>query len=190
MLKKLVRRGEVRKGFNPKPKDVEEPEMETPDVEADLLKDGIIPFDNSDIMDDYLKLPADITEELSKELGKYFSSFTKQKMWVRTLIGRVKALKRQTDSELDVLRLAVYNSLPSKMSVTEKEIHLKNDSKKAQQLIRTMQYLTDKKDMLENYIDNLIDGITMISREISRRTGDWENEEREHNIGNIKRNRR
>lgn len=189
-MKPILKRGVIQKGFTPKVDDVvKESRKELAltgktlldTVEESLEEDGITLFDNSDITEDYLRLPADITEEQSRELGKYFNAFTKQKMWVRTLLGRTKALLREKKDLLDDIKDRVYQSLPAKMSVTEKELRLRSDErdgKKASALLKDLAFLEEKVHMLEDYLDNLVDAIVCISREITRRESDWGDEKR------------
>lgn len=159
-------------------------------VEGELANEGIIPFDNSDILDEYLRLPADLTEVESKDLGRYFNSFTKQKMYCRTLLGRTSALLRELNEELDEIRDRVYGELPAKMSVTEKKLKLRSHTKhgeKASELLKNVALMEEKKNILGDYLENLIDGIFNISREISRRESDWDDETRENAINNKRR---
>src|SRR3712207_5547771 len=127
MAKKMLRKGQVSRGFNPKPSYQDAPKVEESTglletIENELGKEGITLFDNSDIMQEFLVLPADLTEVESRDLGRYFNAFTKQKMWTRTLLGRVSAMSREMEIELDEIRDRVYKSLPPKMSLKEKEI--------------------------------------------------------------------
>lgn len=158
-------------------------------VENELKHEGIVPFDNSDIMNEYLRLPADLTEVESKELGKYFNTFTKQKMYCRTLLGRTSALLRELTEELDEIKDKVYSELPAKMSVTEKKLKLRSHERygeKASELLEKVALLEEKRNMLGDYLENLIDGITCVSREITRRIGDFNDEKRENNIETIR----
>lgn len=190
--KPLLKKGKVQRGFAPKPKDITDGLLEdTPQesildtVERELRSDGIVLFDNSNILESHLRLPADLTEEPSRDLGRYFNTFTKQKMWVRTLIGRTGALLRELEEELDDIRDRVYSQLPPKMSVKEKELSLRSnerDGKRAVELLKDIALMQEKRKMLLDYLDNLVDGIFNISREISRRESDWSDETRENNL--------
>ena len=62
-------------------------------IETELEKQGVVFFDpqsNLNISDDYLTLPHEITEITSRELGEYLNTFTQQKLYLRTLLGRVE----------------------------------------------------------------------------------------------------
>lgn len=186
----IVRRSKVRKAV------VEEAEKEyrvvtgsdiSDAVENDLREhDEIRLFSNENVDEDYLSLPADITEENSRELGKYFNAFTQQKMYVRTVIGKLSGIVREGNRELNEVRSDVFSSLPSKMSMKEKELMFSIDER-AMEKLDGMFYYEEKLRMTSDYIDSLIDAIVLISREISRREGDWNDDKREDNIGKKKR---
>lgn len=189
MAKAPIKKGQIQRGFKPKLETVLD-DTNTKDslldkVEGDLIKEGIVPFDSTNVMQEYLRLPADITDVESRELGRYFNTFTQQKMYCRTLLGRTSALLRELMEELDEIKDRVFSELPAKMSVTEKNLKLRSHPKYGQracELLEEVAYLEEKRNMLSDYLENLIDGITCISREITRRVGDFENERREENI--------
>lgn len=151
-------------------------------IENDLEQDGVILFDNKNVDEDYLTLPRDLTEINSQELGKYLNSFTTQKMWIRTLIGRVRANLREIEKQLDKVKDRVYGLLPTKLSVKEKELRLANHEE-AQELIDKVDYYDQKLQILGEYLDNLVDAIFNISREVTRRLQDTDAENREHSVG-------
>jgi hypothetical protein len=155
-------------------------------IEEELAEDGINLFDNDNVDEDYLRLPRDITEEESKDLGRYFNAFTQQKMWTRTLIGRVSANVREGRAQLDKLKSDVFLQLPAKMSVKEKELHFRTHED-AEQFLDDLTVQEERLNLLTDYIHNLEDGIFNISREISRRGSDWTDERREENIGKKRR---
>lgn len=185
--KQLLKKGKIQRGFSPDTTEAPIEEIDAPEesildtVERELKDDGIILFDNENILEDYLRLPADITEVPSKDLGRYFNTFTKQKMWVRTLLGRTGALLRELEEELDDIRDKVYSQLPAKMSVKEKELKLRSDER-AIELLQKVAIMQEKRKILLDYLDNLVDAIFNISREISRRESDWNDETRENSI--------
>lgn len=160
--------------------------VEEKDVEKELEKDGIKLFNNENIMEEFSILPLDLTEVSSKSLGKYFSTFTKNKMWARTLIARVSAIIKALEEELDSLKLATYKSLPAKMTVKEKELMLR-DNERCSEILGELSFYQAKLDTLNSHLDNLVDGIFAISREISRREADWNDNKREDNIDNKRR---
>lgn len=188
---KKIRRGQIQRGFNSNPDMSKAPDVEKPSdedmydqIEKELGVEGIVPFNNSNVMEDYLQLPADLTESTSKELGRYFNAFTQQKAWTRTLLGRVSVMLKELDAELDNFRKEVFAELPAKMSAKEKELHL---IEQASDLIAHSNHLKSKKLILDNYLENLIDILFVVSREVSRREGDWSVEKRGHNIDNKRR---
>lgn len=183
-----MKKGSVQRGLKPK---IETAEVETDgesildQVEEELESEGIKLFDNEDIMDDYLRLPADLTEEPSKELGKYFTTLTKQKVWTRTLLGRASAVLREVTEELDDIKDKVFSELPAKMSVTEKNLKLRSHEiygEKATELLKSVAVLEEKTNILKDYLENLIDCIFAVSREVSRRESDWDDDKRENSI--------
>jgi len=189
--KQLLKKGKIQRGFSPDTTEAPIEELDAPEesildtVERELKDDGIILFDNENILEDYLRLPADITEVLSKDLGRYFNTFTKQKMWTRTLLGRTGALLRELEEELDDIRDKVYSQLPAKMSIKEKELKLRSDERygeRAVELLQKVAIMQEKRKILLDYLDNLVDAIFNISREISRRESDWNDETRENSI--------
>ena len=189
-----LKRGQIQRGLKPrmssKPPAVTESTSLLDSVEDELKKEGIVPFEGNDILEEYLQLPADLTESTSKELGRYFNTFTKQKMYCRTLLGRVSAILREETEELDNIRDNVYSGLPVKMSVREKELKLRSNEhygERATELLAIVARLEEKRNMLNIYLDNLVDGIFNISREISRRESDWNDEHRENSINNKRR---
>lgn len=189
--KQLLKKGKIQRGFSPDTTEAPIEELVVPEesildtVERELKDEGIILFDNENILEDYLRLPADITEVPSKDLGRYFNTLTKQKMWVRTLLGRTGALLRELEEELDDIRDRVYSQLPAKMSVKEKELKLRSDERDGERAIELLQkvaVMQEKRKILVDYLDNLVDAIFNISREISRRESDWNDETRENSI--------
>lgn len=184
---KTVQKGQVSKGFKPKLK-VEKAEQDSlmDKLETELNEQGIKLFDNENVEEEYLSLPADITEIESKELGKYFSMFTKQKCYVRSMIGRMRAMVREKNEELNMIRNVTYATLPAKSSVTEKELKLRGDDG-AVELINSITFMDEKLKLLSDYLDSLIDIIFLVSREVSRREADFNDELREGSMNNKRR---
>lgn len=156
------------------------------DVEATLVSEGINLFNDENIMEEFSSLPLDLTEVTSKQLGQYFCTFTKNKMWARTLVSRVVIIIKSLDEELDSLKVDTFKSLPAKMSVKEKELMLR-DNDRCSEILGELAFYRSKLDMLNSHLDNLVDGIFAISREISRRESDWGDESRENSINNKRR---
>lgn len=155
-------------------------------VEDELSGEGIVLFNNDNVVEDYLQLPADLTEVTSQELGRYFNAFTQQKMYVRTVIGRLSAVVREKNNAMNVLRAEVYSSLNAKVSQREKELQFQSDPR-VQGQVEDLFVFDEKLRMASDYLDGLIDGITLISREISRRESDWNDDRRNDNVSNKRR---
>jgi hypothetical protein len=171
-------------------KEREEKELEVKSmldvIEDELEEDGVSLFNNDNVVNEYLILPADITEEDSKELGKYFNAFTQQKMWTRTLIGRLATTVREKKRSLDEVKADIFSGLPAKLSVKEKELRFQTHQE-AREVLDEMFNYEEKLNLLTDYLSNLEDGIFNISREISRRSSDWNDDRREDNIGRKRR---
>lgn len=150
-------------------------------VEDDLESIGVYTYSNRNVAKDYLVMPSDVTEIENSELGKYFTAFTNQKLYVRNLVCQSGMMVRELNYQLDTIRARVYSTLPAKMSVKEKELTLLNDPK-AEELISHINFLQEKYNMLSMHLDNLVDAITCISREITRRENDMFAQNRENNI--------
>ena len=155
-------------------------------VEEELAEEGINLFTNENVVEDYLQLPADLTEETSQDLGRYFNAFTQQKMYVRTVIGRLSAIVREKDTAMNNLRAEVYSSMNAKVSQKEKELQFQSDPRVQERLDELFNY-KEKLFMATDYLEGLIDGITLISREISRRESDWNDDRRSDNISKKRR---
>lgn len=189
MAKAPIKKGQVQRGLGSaksKASDI------LSIVEEDLRNKGVVAFGNDNLLEEYLQLPADLTEATSQDLGRYLNTFTKQKMYIRTLIGRTGAIFREIDEELNTIRDLVYSELPAKVSVKEKELKLRSHEvygEDAVELLKNSAIYSEKLNMLNLYIANLEDGIFNISREVSRRESDWSNETREYNISNKKRSK-
>jgi hypothetical protein len=152
-------------------------------VEEELAEDGITMFDNGNVDNDYLQLPPHLDTEESYELGRYLHTFTQQKIWARTLIARVGALLREKEEQLEPHKERVFSAQDKKLSITEKELKLSVDEL-AKPIIAELKYIQEKYNMLSTYIANLEDGIFDLSREVSRRGGDFKDQNRVENVQN------
>lgn len=156
--------------------------MELQDRVMDSLeKDGVNLFGNDNVDDAYLQLPFDLTEEDSRELGRYFNAFTQQKMYLRGIIARLNAVIRGIASDLTTIRSDVYRELPERTSVKEKELYF-SASDEARDKVKELEFYEEKLGVAEAYIESLEDAITLVSREISRRESDWNHSVREENL--------
>lgn len=146
----------------------------------------VIAFNNDNMDKEYLILPVYLDEVQSKELSRYFHTFTKQRIWVRTLLSRVGALLREKNIALNKLKDEEFSKWPQRMSITEKELKLYNNPETSK-ILDDLTETQEKYNMLRDYMDNLEDAIFNVSREITRRGADFESNRREDNINNIRR---
>lgn len=138
---------------------------------------GMLNIDN-----DYLTLPRDMTEIPSRELGNFLNAFTQQKAYMRTLIGwQELATEGAKRNYYDKYTPYYAEYSKSKMSETSKETLINNldDVKK-----HFLNYKDEKQKlkMLNYSLYSIEDSIFLISREISRRTGDFSSEIRNDNV--------
>lgn len=154
-------------------------------IENELVSQGVPFFEpnvNLNITDKYLILPSEITSVTSKELGEYLNAFTQQKVYLRTLLGRIEAL-------VEIHRRAYYESSEDlyrqyskeKTSETAKD-RLINSHPDVQPHYYAYLDYKRKQQMVEYSINNVEDIAFMISREVTRRVGDFSEENRSYNV--------
>lgn len=154
-------------------------------MESELEKKGVVFFDadtNLNITAEYLELPPEITEVTSRELGEYLNAFTQQKVYLRTLLGRTElvveeARRNYFDASADLYRKYSLD----KMSETAKE-RMINAHPSVKPSYHEFMDSKKKQALVEYSIANIEDIIFMLSREVSRRTGDFNEENRAHNV--------
>ena len=151
------------------------------DLDEFAEKNGLVEFTNKNVNAEYLELPTFLTDCESRELGKYFHTLTMQKSWAISLRARVKALMDDTDSRLDECKARIFSGLPQKLSVTEKELKLYEDEK-SKQLLGEMRKYKAQKMMLDSHVECLESSIFDVSREITRREGEFGDNTRGDNI--------
>ena len=154
-------------------------------IESSLEKSGAVFFDDKrlNIVEDYLTLPAEITDIPSKDLGEYLNAFTQQKVYLRTLSGRADLLVEEARRKYYEASDPIYRKYSlEKMSETAKD-RLVN----AHDSVRPVYYeyvdLKKKFAIIEISISNIEDIIFMLSREVTRRNGDFAEESRSYNVG-------
>lgn len=131
---------------------------------------------------DYLILPQNITDVSNKELGEYLNAFTQQKMYMRTLLGWAELMLEQSKREYHLVADPLYKELnKTKLSEKAKDLEV-NSSDEVIESYNAMNDIKMKIVLLNHTIDNLTDGLFMISREVSRRSGDFDNERRNSNV--------
>lgn len=155
-------------------------------MEKDLSSKGVVFFDqdtNLNINNEYLELPPEITEITSRELGEYLNAFTQQKVYLRTVLGRVELAVEEARRKYFEVSNDLYRKYSiDKMSETAKE-RLINAHPSVQPAYYEFVDYKRKQALVEYSISNIEDIIFMISREVSRRTGDFNEETRAHNVG-------
>lgn len=156
-------------------------------MQEELENKGVDFFEPSEngslnIDTDYLTLPAHITEVSTRDLGEYLNAFTQQKMYMRTLLGWAECMLEEAKREYLQKSQQLYRKLSeSKMSEKAKERELNSDP----DIFPFYEAYMDRQrscQLLEFNIGNIEDAIFMISREVSRRTGDFNNENRNFNV--------
>lgn len=130
----------------------------------------------------YLSLPQNITEVSARELGEYLNAFTQQKMYMRTLVGYAELFAEESRRKYMAVSESRYRELlGSKLSETAKEREVNSDPSVLPCYEEYMDY-RNKIKLLNFNIQSIEEAIFMLSREVSRRTGDYENERRDYNV--------
>ena len=157
-------------------------------LESGLTKNGVVLFDpengSLDINEEFLTLSANITDIPSKVLGEHLNAFTQQKMYMRTLVGRMEAFVEEAKRKYMKASNPYYRELSSRMSESAKERFINSEADVYPYYEEYMD-LTKQLNMLKMQIANIEDAIFLLSREVTRRTGDFNNENRNHNVGRI-----
>lgn len=130
----------------------------------------------------YLSLPKNITDISAKELGEYLNAFTQQKMYMRTLVGYAELFAEEARRKyMEVSDVRYKEFLGSKLSETAKEREVNSDPNVLPCYEEYMDY-RNKIKLLNFNIQSIEEAIFMLSREVSRRTSDYENEDRNYNV--------
>lgn len=156
-------------------------------VEKEVEEQGVVLFDPSNgtlnISEEYLTLPQELTDIPAKELGEYLNAFTQNKMYMRTLYGRAKLLAEEAKrGYLEASHVHYMELAHSKLSETAKERIINGN----EEVVEYYNEYTDtlrKLELLELAICNMEDAIFLLSREVTRRSGDFSDENRNHNVG-------
>ena len=157
-------------------------------MQEDLEEQGVDFFTPSEnggslhIDRDYLSLPKNITEVSARDLGEYLNAFTQQKMYMRTLVGYSELLCEEARREyLAVSETRYKELLGTKLSETAKEREVNSDPEVRPSYEKYVDY-KNKIKLLNFNIQSVEEAVFMLSREVSRRTGDYENERRDYNV--------
>lgn len=161
----------------------------TKDLDSELEDKGVVIFKptemegNLNIDSEYLTLPKDITEATSQDLGRYLNAYTQHRMYMRTLIGWQQHTKEEAKRKYYDVSIPIYSTLSKKdfPSETSKERFVNNHP----EVIDSFYEYRDenrKLDLLFLNLASIDDAIFLVSREISRRTGDFNLERRNENV--------
>lgn len=161
------------------------------DIHSELQDKGVDFFTPSEgggslnIDGDYLSLPRNITEVTPKDLGEYLNAFTQQKMYMRTLVGYAEMFMEEARREYVYASEDLYRDLSTtKMSETAKEREVNADPV-VKPLFEKYIDCKNKVKLLNFNIQSLEEAIFLISREVSRRTSDFDNENRGYNVSRM-----
>lgn len=154
-------------------------------LEDGLEKKGVVSFEigkNLHITREFLALPSEITEVPSRDLGEYLNAFTQQKLYLRTLLGRIELELEQTKQKYFARSAESYKKLTrEKVSETAKERMIVVEMQDTEEF-REYNKSVERKRLIELGISNIEDAIFLLSREVSRRNGDFNAEQRTYNL--------
>jgi len=153
-------------------------------IEEYFESKGIFLFDKDkktlNINNQYLSLPSDITNVPPYELGEYLNALTQQKIYIRSLRTRFKVYKEQARRRYREAYDKKYKELtncPIKYSEAAKEKLIEMDEE-----VRALDYecrdWDTKIEYLKDCMDSCDESIFLVSREITRRGIDFDNEKR------------
>lgn len=161
------------------------------DIHNELQEKGVDFFTSSDsggtlnIDSYYLSLPRNITEVTARDLGEYLNAFTQQKMYMRTLVGYAEMFMEEARREYMYASEDLYRELShTKMSETAKEREVNSDLE-VKPLFEKYVDCKNKVRLLNLNIQSLEEAIFLISREVSRRSSDFSDENREYNVSRL-----
>lgn len=158
------------------------------DIHDELQKKGVDFFSPSgslNIDNSYLSLPRNITEVSPRDLGEYLNAFTQQKMYMRTLVGYAEMFMEEARREYVYESEDLYSELShTKMSEMAKEREV-NSNPAVKPLYENFINCKNKVKLLNLNIQSIEEAIFLISREVSRRSSDFDNENREYNVSRL-----
>lgn len=153
-------------------------------MEDSLKSKGVILFDEQylNINLEYLSLPSEVTDIPSRDLGEYLNAYTQQKVYLRTMLGRAELLTEEARRAYYEASKELYRKYSvDKLSETAKERLITSNEE-----VRPYYYeyldCKKKQEIIEYSISNIEDIIFMLSREVTRRTGDFSEESRNYNV--------
>lgn len=189
MALKAVKKKDAEKPKKINPKEMLKEKRSYGDkIQKDLEDQGVDFFTPSEnggslhIDKNYLSLPQNITEVSARDLGEYLNAFTQQKMYMRTLVGYAELFAEEAKRKYMAVSDTRYKELlGTKLSETAKEREVNSDPNVLPCYEEYMDY-KNKIKLLNFNILSIEEAIFMLSREVSRRTGDFENERRDYNV--------
>lgn len=150
-----------------------------------LLQGGFIFPDQPMVNNFYLQLPAEITNISDQDLGEYLNAFTQQKNWILTLLASVEVELIDVQAAYDDAYSFEYENCPYN-NVSDKKVYASTRKK-----VRFWKRRLDKTNatliMADKNLQTVDNVIFLLSREVTRRTGLRENENRNYNVNNIRR---
>ena len=159
-------------------------------LESELENQGAVFFHpeeaggNLNIDPDFLTLPKDLTEIPSKYLGSYLNAYTQQKAYMRTLYSRLEIMSEEAKRVYYDKYVSVYQGLTEenpKMSEKAKDL-LCNNSNLVHDSFMEYRNCELRKSMVGSSIESYTECIFLISREISRRGSDFNENQRYDNL--------
>lgn len=133
----------------------------------------------------YLTLPRNITEVSPRDLGEYLNAFTQQKMYMRTLVGYAEMFMEEARREYMYASEDLYKSMSgTRLSETAKEREVNSDPE-VKPIYEKYMDCKNKVRLLNFNILSIEEAIFLISREVSRRTSDFDNENRGYNVSRL-----
>lgn len=153
-------------------------------MEESLSKSGVIFFDetNLNIDTDYMVLPHEITEVTGRELGEYLNALTQQKLYLRTLLGRTEVESDIVSREYFEKAHPLYRRYSSEKLSEKAKDRMVNADPSISEYYNKFVDVKRQCDLIQKAIENIEDAIFLVSREISRRTSDFENESRNMSV--------
>lgn len=153
-------------------------------IEQELSEQGVTFFDESnlDIDMDYMKLPRELTEVSNKDLGEYLNAFTQQKLYLRTLLGRSEVESDIVAQEYFTAAHPLYRKYSTEKLSEKAKDRIVNADPHVKDYYTKFVDVKRRCSILSKSIENIEDAVFLISREISRRTTDFDMESRNMSV--------
>lgn len=153
-------------------------------IEDELKAQGVLLMDNDNlnIDRDFLVLPKNLTDLTTRDLGETLNAFTQQKIYQRTIMSRLELDIESAERRYYNVSAVMYEEFSrSKMSEKAKE-RLINQDPKVKEAHELLNDKVNKLNMVSKSIANIEDAIFLLSREVTRRNSDFDNENRSVNV--------